>query len=93
MIDQTIGFIERHTDVDQVLPTVSATRNGSLCLGSFGGSPVALAWDDEDQNRCFFVIGRTAQPTMRITISDGDLDEFTQALRQVREDLKEEGLL
>jgi hypothetical protein len=93
IIDQTIGFIERHTDPDQPLPLGSATQCGSLRLGSFGRSPVALVWDDEDRNRCFFVIGRTVQPMIRITLLDGDLDEFTQALRQVREDLKGEGLL
>jgi len=93
MIDQTIGFIERHTDADQVLPPGLATQSGSLCLGTFGRLPIALVWDDEDRNRWFFVIGQTVQPTVRITILDGDLDEFTQALRQVREDLKGEDLL
>jgi hypothetical protein len=93
IIDQTIGFIERHRDADQPRPPGSATQSRSLRLGSFGRSPVALVWDDEDRNRCFFVIGRTVQPTIRLTFLDGDLDEFTQALRQVREDLQGEGLL
>jgi len=93
MIDQTIGFIERHMDADRLLPPGSATQSRSLRLGTFGRSPVALVWDDEDRNRCFFVIGRSVQPMIRITLLDGDLDEFTQALRQVREDLKGEDLL
>jgi hypothetical protein len=93
VIDQTIGFIEQNTALDRIPAPGSAARHGSLRLGAFGRSPVALVWDDESRSRCFFVIGQTAQPTIRLTLTDGDIAEFTQALRQVREDLNEDGIV
>jgi len=93
VIDQTIAFIERRAEADQVLSPGLAAQSGSLCLGALGCLPIMLEWDNEDRNRWFFVIGQTVQPTVRISILDGDFDEFTQALRQVREELQGEDLL
>jgi hypothetical protein len=92
IIDKLIQFIERAPGTNKHLPSAATADNGSLRLGSFGRTPVALIWDDEVKDRCFFAIGTAAQPALRLTLSGGDLDAIANALRQVRDDLAHEGL-
>jgi hypothetical protein len=93
IIDAIIEFIEIHINVKGGARSDLVAGNGSLDLGGFGCAPVSLVWDDEDKDRCFFTIGTAAQATLRMTLSAGDLAELVGALRQVRDDLEEEGLL
>ena len=93
IVDRIIKFIKRQVDANKRLPSGPVAGNGSLRLGYFGRTPVALLWDEEDKNRCFFTIGTAIKPTLRITLSAGDLDDLVKALGQVRDDLEAEGLL
>jgi hypothetical protein len=93
IIDKMIEFINLPKSTDKLARSVSVARNGSLRLGSFGRSPVALVWDEEDRDHCFFTIGTAIKPTIRISLVVGELDQLAEALCQVRADLAEEGLL
>jgi hypothetical protein len=93
IVDRISKFIKRHVDANERLPSSPGAGNGSLRLGYFGRTPVALLWDEEHNDRCFFTIGTAIKPTMMMTLSAGDLDELAKALSQVRDDLEAEGLL
>lgn len=85
IVDELVRFFERPSASRGVIP--------SLHVGSFGDDGVDLVRDDEYPDRCFIVIGRAPGATVRVALTGNDLADLTEALRQVREDLREAGLL
>lgn len=83
VVRQILTFVDRST----------SSANGELRVGRFMRHPVSLLWDEEAGHRCFLLIGGTGDSKARFTLAEKDLEEFTEALRQVKDDLYDEGLL
>jgi hypothetical protein len=65
-------------------------RNGSLVLNKDKKTPVTLVKDDEYADRFFLVVGLPDNPIVRFVLAETDTMQLTEALRQVKEDLKGE---
>jgi hypothetical protein len=65
------------------------TRTDPLPLGTFGPADVSFHWDNEDNGRCFLIVGLKAG-CMRVSLSAQDTVMLADALEQVLEDLPPE---
>jgi hypothetical protein len=88
IVEDALRFLEglSASDADP-LPGRTPAKNGSLRLGHFGQYSVTLMRDDEYNDRCFLIIGASASPTARLTLTSAEIAPLIKALRQVREDL------
>jgi hypothetical protein len=92
-IDSLLQFLDRHPvplDGEQTLE--SNGIDDSLRIGNFGRTAVTMIRDNEFPDRCFLVLGPSGESCVRLALSGEELRMFTEALRQVREDLEAEGL-
>jgi hypothetical protein len=62
----------------------------SLPLGRFGSSAVHLVRDNEDFKRFFIVVGSKGKATLRLSLEGDDVPMFSDALRQVVEDVQQD---
>lgn len=68
-------------------PAGSSAPNDSLLIGKYPNTSVVLIRDDEYTDRYFLLIDSDAALT-RLSIAGQDLTDFTEALRQVVEDIE-----
>jgi hypothetical protein len=68
----------------------SRDGNGSLVVSKGKDVPVTLVKDDEYRDRFFLIVGPSASPTVRFTLSGSDAEMVADALRQVGEDIGDE---
>ena len=80
VVDTVLGFFEQQT-LEEV------------AVGFSGSCAVKLLRDGEYPDRCFFVIGASTSPVVRIPLAGTDLSLLAEAFCQVRQDLAESGLL
>ena len=89
-VECLVCFLEQHTSGDQHL-----SGNGKhgcdneLKLSCPGNLPVAIFWDGEGVNRCYFSMGTSSDAHMRCGVFGDDLDDLTEALRQLSTQLNE----
>src|SRR5262249_38485609 len=92
LIDRLLQFLDRRPvplGGEQTLE--SNGIDDSLRISHFGRTPVGMIRDNEFPDRCFLVLGPSGESCLRLALSGEDLQMFTEALRQVREELKAEG--
>jgi hypothetical protein len=70
---------------------VSSERDGSLLIGKEPGTPVTLVRDNEYGDRFFLLVGPTANPIVSFAIAGADVVNIVEALRQVSDDIDDEG--
>jgi hypothetical protein len=75
------------------VPHQKSNANPDFFMGTFGGQPVIWLRDDEYAERLFILIRGAAQSVIRISILGEDFSEFFDSLRQVRDEIRREGLI
>ncbi len=65
-------------------------RDSQLTLGHFSSASVSLFWDNEDNERCFLIVGPRARSTLRVSLQAEDTRMLAEALEQVLDDLQPE---
>jgi hypothetical protein len=75
ILGKTVGFL------------MSRPGQGLLRISRSKGTPVSLVRDDEYPDRCFFVVGPTASPVVRLSLTGSDVRELVSALQQVVEEV------
>jgi len=95
IIDESVTFLNRHLCPDNSSQGSASPpdRGDELELSHFGDSVVSLIWDSESNQRCFILIRGTGEFRARLCIERSDLQELTDALEQMRDELSEEGVL
>jgi hypothetical protein len=58
-------------------------------LGELAGLDVWLVWDDEDFIRCFLIVGKQSETTLRLSLDSEDARMLSEALKQTAEGLPE----
>ncbi|HWG42319.1 MAG TPA: hypothetical protein VN688_05985 [Gemmataceae bacterium] len=91
IVGELLRFLERGLVAAKRSLNGSDERNGSLMIGKVKKTPITLFKDDEYLDRFFLVVGPTDSPMVRFVLAGKDAAEITEALRQVEEDLEEEG--
>jgi hypothetical protein len=79
-----VGFLERGVEPKKGVPAAETHP-----LGQFGSASVSLVWDNEEEPRCFLVVGPRSRSTMRLTLQAEDIQALLQALRAAVQDLPE----
>lgn len=92
VVDTIVHFLEQRAVLGSE-PSGSATADERVSVGRFGQYAVLLRRDSEYEDRCFFVIGPSANSTIWIGLVGKDIALLTAAFRQARDDLQESGLL
>lgn len=94
MIDRLHQFLEHPSAApSNHLASRSDKNKDSLRLGKESRCPITFLRDNEYTDRCFLVVGSVGKPVVRYSLEGTDLAKLTEAVRQVREELKNEGLL
>lgn len=65
-------------------------RDSQLTLGHFSSASVSLFWDNEDNGRCFLIVGSRGRSTLRVSLTAEDTKMLAEALEQVLSDLQPE---
>ena len=87
-VEATLHFLASGLGSNRIPNRHRNTGNESvLTLGRFGPAPVSLRWDNEDFARVYLVIGPEAGSTLFWSLAGEDIPAFTEALRQVVDDL------
>jgi len=92
IIDRVVHFLEQPS-VPRAGTSDSTTGEEQVSVGHFGPYAVLLVRDNEYADRYFFIIGPSANTTIRIGLVGEDIGLVMKAFRQVREDLQDSGLL
>lgn len=71
----------------------SHDQKRELKLGNSSGHTVEFLWDREPGDRCFILLRGDNEFCVRVTLLHDDLEALVSALEQVRESLREEGLV
>jgi hypothetical protein len=66
---------------------LKATNQDGLTLGKFGASKITLIWDDEDFDRCFFLVRGSGHSAIRLTLLGEEIRKLSQAFQKVVEQL------
>jgi hypothetical protein len=79
----------RDLSVVEGLRQFLATRSPreTFSLGELAGLDVWLVWDDEDFVRCFLVVGKQSETTLRLAFDGDDVEMLRKALTQATDDL------
>lgn len=90
IIDKMIAFLDRRVSAAaRSQKTQPGQRGEELTIGNFGRASVSLIGDNEEEERCFLVIGPQGSCCMRFPLVGKDTRMILAALRQVHEDLSE----
>jgi hypothetical protein len=93
IVENVLTFLERHqAPLAHVAGSQALQHDVEIDVGSFDGSLVRFLWDEEGEGRLVIVISATDHCTLRYTASASDVRDLTEAFRQIRDDLAEEGL-
>jgi hypothetical protein len=94
-VDSILAFLDEHQTTSRTIDRHRpATLDGNMEAGCFdGATTVRLLWDEDDSGRLVILVSGGGECTARSTISGGDVRDFTEALRQMRDELRETGLL
>jgi hypothetical protein len=88
IVDKMLQFLEPRREMS---PNGSKEKNCSLGIGKDKKAPITLVNDDEYGDRFFIVVGPTENPTVRFAVAGTDATQIIDALRQVKEDLSDNG--
>lgn len=91
LVGEMLRFLERGSVAAEGFPNGSDAGNGSLVIGKDLITPVKLVQDDEYPDRFFLVVGQTNSPMVWFTIASPDAGNIAEGLRQMQEDLVDEG--
>lgn len=90
---EMVHFLERPVTVSTSIDLSQGRSSADyvLTLGEFLGQPLAWLRDAEYADRLLIVIGGTSPSVVRISIAGEGFAELLAALRQVRDEVQEEG--
>jgi hypothetical protein len=91
IVSEMLRFLESPPEKAIDSPNGADQRNDSLVIGNDKKTPLTLFKDDEYPDRFFLVVGQTDSPLVRFVLAGLDAVKIAEALRQVQEDLEDEG--
>jgi len=87
-VRDALRFIgSRRANSNNLNDSCPSNSAGELALGSFVESPVTLIWDEEYRDRLFLIVGQSSDACLRCSISGVELDQLTDALRKLVQNL------
>lgn len=89
IIARTIEFLLQRDSKQKERSEASSRSNDILSIGAVGETLVSLVMDNEYEDRCFIVVGRSDSPIVRFSIAGEDFTNLVKALCQVREDIRQ----
>jgi hypothetical protein len=94
-IDEMRRFLQAHLNPDRCSHETpsSSSSTGELSISAHDGSTVTLLWDDEGNDRCFVLIKGKGELRARFSLSRSDVQDITDALGVVLEELCNDGVL
>lgn len=93
VVDQILHFFDAHTAHAHNDDLNRSSDNGEFKVNCGDESTVSLLWDGESNDRCTIAINGGTDLHAQLFINRRDVDDLVTALRQVREDLVESGLI
>ncbi|MBI2823181.1 MAG: hypothetical protein HYX69_00665 [Planctomycetia bacterium] len=94
IIEQWLAVLKSHLCNDRSRKVASSlSREVEVVLGKFEGTTVTFLWDDVANDRGAILVGGRAEFVARFELDAGSLRAIERALRQVRDELCEEGVL
>ena len=93
VVDHILHFFDVHSAHAHNDDLNRSPNNGEFKVNCADQSAVSLLWDGDSNDRCIVSINAGADLHAQLFINRGDVDDLVTALRQVREDLVESGLL
>jgi hypothetical protein len=66
---------------------LNSIKQDGLTLGKFGASKITLIWDNEDFDRCFFIIRGSGNAAIRLSLYGDEIKKLSKAFQKVVEQL------
>lgn len=82
ILRDALGYLQTRI-VNEGVRRPDASKNDGLTLGKFGASKVTLIWDNEDFDRCFFIICSPGNSAIRLTILGDEIKKLSKAFQKV----------
>jgi len=89
VIDEAIRFLSG-TPRPPRASFANSTGNATLAFGNSGAASVSLIRDDEFTDRYFLVVESKGKRVVQLTVAGNDLTYLSEALAQVKEEIKGE---
>lgn len=94
IVETVLTFLARHRAAPtHVSGSQAVQQNVEIDIGSFAGSSVRFLWDEEGEGRLVILISGTETCRCRLTATPSDVRDLTEAFRQARDELADDGFL
>jgi hypothetical protein len=89
ILREVVDYLESRI-LGEGLSRLNSKREDGLALGRFGTSRITLTWDNEDFDRCFFIVRGSGHSAIRLTLLGDEIKELSKAFQKVVEQLPSE---